>query len=296
MHKPARIILLLLVLAVSGELRGQDFIIRIYGDTLRGKVDESNDRFVYYRTPQTPKGERMVISKKEIRRIIYNAYAEKDLKPWKETEKLRRFEIGVDAGFTGLTGVQVLFDDDFSEYFEGMKNGVYFHGYALYNIDDNLGLGLAYSRVDFSNETEVRIVLDPNRSLTGPMTDDRGIEYIAATLHYRPLQMGWADRLSIIVGLGLLRFDSESTMIFPYRLEGSAIGAHVGAALEISLGGGFYLPIKAGIKGFSVYDLKVSTSPDMPQEISTFLNWTYNSQFGMDLSRFEIGTGIVFAF
>ncbi len=222
-------ILVLAVMSIGGPVSAQDYIIRIYGDTIHCKVDNSTDRFVYYRTPSTRRGQQEIISKKEIDEVVYNANPNpKDrLKAWKDTRKFNRFELGVDGGYSRVFKVENIFGSDFDEYYDKLANGTYVHGHLVFNFNENLGLGVAYSHSEYSNGVDVVLVMPGSGNLNGRLSDDRKIDYYAVNLSYRPLEFQSGNRVNITLGLGLLRFASSSELIYPYKLEARTLGAHL---------------------------------------------------------------------
>ena len=79
--------------AAASTVKSQDLIVRIYGDTLSGKVDKEDARFVYYRTIHTKKGETEIISLKEVAEIIYGGDVSASRKPKeKRLEKSKEVE------------------------------------------------------------------------------------------------------------------------------------------------------------------------------------------------------------
>lgn len=286
------------VMSISGSLSAQDYIIRIYGDTIHCKVDNSTDRFVYYRTSDTRRGQQEIMSKKEIDEIVYNVNPNprEQLKAWKDTRKFNRLELGADGGYSRVFNVENVFGTDFDEYYDKLANGTYFHGHLVFNFNENLGLGVAYSHSEYSNKVDVVLIMPGNITLTGLLSDDRTIDYYAANLSYRPMEFQSGNRINITLGLGLLRFVSSSQLVYPYRLEARTLGAHLAAAFELSLGGGFYLPLRVGVRGFSLYGIDLEASEDMPDDLRNDLQMIFGQESAINLSRVELGAGLTFTF
>lgn len=297
MNRFVSLILLLWIVLPSTSM-AQDYIIRIYGDTISAKVDRSTERFVYYRTPDTRRGEQEIISKKEVSEILYNADPDPNdnLKAWKETRKYSLFELGIDGGYSRLFNLENPFGTDFDEYYKELSNGTYVHGSVIYRVNEELGFGVSYAHSEYSNKVEVVLVNPGGARLSGMLSNDHVLDYYAATLSYIPVEFQSGNRVQVIAGVGVMRFVSSSRVVYPFRLEATSFGAHLGVSFELALGGGFYLPLRLTVRGFNVFDVSFKPGENMPDDVRSDLEVLYGPQTGINFGRADIGAGLIFAF
>lgn len=293
--------LLLIVSVISAEeAMSQDMIVRIYGDTIHGKIDREDERFVYYRTLKTKRGEEEIISRKEVSEILYGMDDQAKSVPPPKTEK--RFEViqaTIHAGYSRILNTDDLYGEDFQDLYDDMRGGVFIDGRLNVFFNDEIGLGFLYSRSNYDADSEAMVVatLPSGNMLTGELGHDRRVNYFALNLAYRVSKPLSNFNLQLDVGLGYLNFEDKGEFIGGYTLTSGALGMHLSGSFHLGLGEGFYLPAYISLKGFSLSQFDFEASAEMDPELAQGLEALYdNLEAGITMTRFEIGLGLGFSF
>lgn len=281
--------------------QGQDLIVRIYGDTIHCKVDQEDERFVYYRTESTSRGETEIISHKEIREILYDA--EKSVKRNIAARKFRKeyetFQISVQAGYSWILSADDLYGDDFESLYDEMREGAFIDVRANYFFNSEVGLGALYSSSRYQTNSTIPVLvnLPSGKDLAGGLRHNRSLNYYALNVAFRLDQNSSNMSFQIDVGLGVLSFEDRGEFIGAYRLNSNSIGGHFSASFSLGLGEGFYLPATVSIKGFRLSTFDLKPSDEMDPELAVGLQDLYdNLEGGINANRLQVGLGLGFAF
>jgi hypothetical protein len=283
---------------ISG--RGQDLIIRIYGDTIYSKIDQEDNRFIYYRTQSTNRGETEIISRKEVREIIYglDTSVERKIAPKKLAKDYEVFQLSVHAGYSRILNTDELYGEDFESVYDEMRGGVFLDVRANYFFNKDVGIGLLISNSLYQTDSRVPIfdTLPSGTIITGELSHDRTLNYYAFNLAFRIHQSSNVN-LQIDVGFGLLTFEDQGDLMGDYTLTSSSIGGHLSASFQLGLGEGFYLPAFISIKGFRLSSFQFEPSSEMNPELALGVKSLYNNlEGGINANRIEFGLGLGFAF
>ncbi|MGB6036503.1 MAG: hypothetical protein WBG42_09565, partial [Cryomorphaceae bacterium] len=249
---------------------GQDLIVRIYGDTIHCKIDEEDERFVYYRTKSSHRGESEIISRKEIRDILYGLETSENLKigPKRYRKEYETFQIAVQAGYSWILSEDDLYGDEFESVYDEMRGGAFIDVRANYFFNSEVGLGVIYSssRYQTNSSTPVLVNLPSGTDLVGELSHNRTLNYYAVNVAFRLDQSSSNMSFQIDVGLGVLSFEDRGDFIGTYRLNSNSIGGHFSASFNLGLGEGFYLPAIISIKGFRLGTFDFKPSNEMNPE------------------------------
>lgn len=280
--------------------QGQDLIVRIYGDTIHAQIDQEDERFIYYRTKSTHRSETEIISRKEVREIIYGIddSAKRKIAPRKVGKEFRTFQLSVRAGYSWILSGDDLYGDDFQMVYDEMRGGAFVDARLNYFITEDVGLGAVYSNSSYQTDSEVPILvsLPSGTDLTGEIAHSRTLRYYAFNLALIAHKSSNVN-VQIDLGFGLLAFEDNAEFIGAYTLSSSTLGGHVSASLQIGLGEGFYLPAMISVKGFRLNSFEFDPSPEMNPELAVGLQSIYNNlQGGINANRIQIGLGLGFAF
>jgi len=283
---------------ISG--KGQDLIIRIYGDTIYAKIDQEDERFIYYRTKDTNRSESEIIARKEVREIIYGAvgYDGKKIAAKKLGKDYETLQLSVRAGYSFILKTDDLYGDDFETVYDEMRGGVFLDARVNYFINRDIGLGVLYSSSRYQTNSSVPIIvsLPSGTDLTGELLHNRHLHYYAFNVAFR-IQQSSTMNFQIEVGLGLLTFEDQAKFIGDYKLTSSSVGGHLSASLHLELGEGFYLPAVISLKGFSLSTFDLEASANMNPELVLGLESLYNNlEGGITTNRVQLGLGLGFAF
>lgn len=285
---------LFICLLQSNKLRAQDAIVTIHGDTIFSKVLEKNDMFIYYYNPEKRKGERKVISRKEVAEIIPNFY-DVDENHFKYVQKssFDRFFISGKGGYSRLLAPTLSFEALEEEYNVGLLGGLWYSVEAGMMIRDNFGVSLVAARAQHSNE--VRII-DNVSGRQGILADDITIDYygVNAVMLFAQSQSG--SQFSIHLGFGVNRYQNDFELFFPFRLSGYALGVQATGAYEWSLGPGLRIPIYVGFRGFQIVNLDVQAMENTQDPFAEEIKQTIESGAPFDLRRIELGAGLIISF
>jgi hypothetical protein len=284
---------------VSG--KGQDLIIRIYGDTVHCKIDQEDERFIYYRTQSTNRGETEIISRKEVREITYglDTSAERKIAPKKIDKGYESFQLSIHAGYSWILNTDDLFGEDFESTYDELRGGVYFEVRANYFFTEEIGLGGLYSNSRYQNNSSVPILvnLPSGTELIGGLSHDRTLNYYAINLAYKLEQNSSNMSFQFDVGFGILAFEDRGDFIGNYTLTSTSLGGHFSASFKLGLGEGFYLPAIIAIKGFRLSSFEFAPSSEMNPELAIGLQSIYdNLEGGINANRIQFGLGLGFAF
>jgi hypothetical protein len=294
-----RILLLLfsvlLALLKPTEARAQDFIITIAGDTLKGKVQQTNDQFVFYRTSKTKRGESDVISRKEVREILYGAY-DVSARESNDLVKPRRddaFSVWGGGGFSRILESDADISDDFKDYYDRLKSGYWIGGGVNFFPANELGFGVLYSTASFSNSITVQ---QTTTGRVGTLADNITLQYIGANLALR-LQ-GAEDWYVIMlnVGPGLSLYRNDAQLFNGYLLQSNALGIHLNGEFGASLGQGMYIGLQLGFKGISHSDYTYTPAADMPADLVEELRSLLDASVPFNVFRMDVGVTFSISF
>lgn len=283
------------------DLFAQDLIIRIYGDSIHCKVDAEEERFIYYRTASTKRGETEIISRKEVKSIIYGfeSAAKAKIGERKVGKSYKSFEVAVQAGYSRILSTDDLYGEDFQNLYDEIRDGPYIDARANYFLNPDFGIGLVYSTSSYeSNETIlVEVTLPSGSILSGNISHDRTVSYYGFNLAYRP-EPGISNvGFQLEAGLGFLQFEDKGDFVGLYNLQSSGIGGHISGSLRLGLGEGFYLPLFLSLKGFNITSFDFTASTEMDPELASGLASLYNNlEGGITMSRLQVGLGLGFSF
>lgn len=300
---PLRLVgFLFFILVISCKVSlGQDLIIRIYGDSIRCKVDREEQRFIYFRTIETRRGETEIIARKEVSEVIYgfDVNSENTLGEVTPIKSFKTVQVSVHAGYSWIISTDDLYGDQFESVYSDLRQGIFIDARFDYFLNEELGLGIIYSSSSYDSEPIGVAVgnLPSGNTFSGELRHDRSIRYYGVNLAFRLMQSAANVSLQLGLGLGILKFDERGTFIWDYRLTSSSIGGHLSGSFQLGLGQGFYLPVFISLKGFnlSVFDFKPSS--EMNPEVALGLQNTYDDLIGgISMSRFQIGIGLGFSF
>jgi len=294
-----RFTLLLGIFVVFNSLSGnaQDLIVKLNGDSLHCKIDDANERFIYYITSKTKKGKRLVISRKEVVSVLYN-YEEADPKSIKSTEA-REYEVfqayGMAMGSRLIQYESVRFGDflDFDNYDDELRWGTSGLTFGMnYFVDAEYGFGLLYSKNTYENSLDVR---DLVTGVTGKLSDQIDLNYFGANLAYRLSGGQTGTFFQVNVGIGYCTYRNDASVIYRYDVSGGSIGLHLMGMANFSLGYGLYIPVQLGVKGFNISQLEVSFHEGTPDEVSIPITREIEAM-SFNVARLELSVGLMFAF
>lgn len=290
-----RFVLIILAVLICGSVNAQDIIVRITGDTLHVKVDSQNDTFVYYISPDSKRGEREVISRKEIAQILYNFEKPDGQLKRKANYKTRDYQvIQFYAQFTGYyLPDENIPKGNFKEYYEELQFGTGYKAGGNYFLSKQFGVGLTYSLSKFSNSIPVRDTLSGAR---GRLSDDVSINYFGASAEFR-FDLGESEtNFMLSVGAGMNLYHNDAKRIYGYILKAHSVGFHATASLNLSLGGGLYIPITFGYIGNTVGNISLEYADNMPDQLRESLQLSLNDVNSLSVGRLFAGLGLSFAF
>ena len=286
-------------LSIFGQ--GQDLIVRIYGDTLHCKIDQETERFVYYRTKSTNRGETEIISHKEIREILYGAETSNRAKitSKKYRKEYETYQVSVQAGYSWMVSFDDLYGDEFESVYDELREGAFIDARVNYFLNSEVALGLLYSssRYQTNSSTSVVVSLPSGTDLVGDLSHNRFLNYYALNVGFRLDQTSTNISFQIDLGLGVLSFEDRGEFIGTYRLSSNSIGGHFSASFNLGLGEGFYLPAVISVKGFRLATFDFEPSNEMNPELAAGLQGLYeNLEGGINANRLQVGLGLGFAF
>lgn len=291
-----------LVFVLTETSVAQDLIVRIYGDTIRGIVEKEDQRFVYYQTLKSKKGETELISLKEVSAIIYdadNAQGRK-LKESRNSSVRGAIQISMQTGFSLILGEDDLYGEDFELIYDELRFGPVLDARVNYFLREDLGLGIVYSTSQYESVTDVAasiLVLPDSVLYTGAIDHDRRMNYYGLNLAFKNENSNMNLNYQVDIGLGLITLEDNGTFIENYRLNSSGVGGHISGTVQLGLGQGFYLPLMASLKGFNLNEFTITPSAEMPSEIVPLLEEVYNSlDAGITAMRFQLSLGLGFSF
>lgn len=286
-------------LTLAGQ--GQDLLVRIYGDTIHCKIDKEDERFVYYRTKNSNRGETEIISRKEVREILYGWENSTNLKiaPKKIAKEYETIQVSVQAGYSLIMTIDDLYGDEFESVYEEVREGVFVDVRANYFLSKEVGLGMLYSVSQYNTNSSVPVLvnLPSGVDLVGDLSHDRELKYYALNLAYRLENNKSNMSFQFDLGFGLLAFEDEGEFIDSYQLSSGSLGGHFSAAFKLGLGEGFYLPALISLKGFRLTEFEFNPSAEMNSELALGLQGLYNNlEGGINANRIQFGLGLGFAF
>jgi hypothetical protein len=294
-------LLVFLSIVCVGQAQAQDAIIRIYGDTVFCKIDQEDSRFIYYRTAESHKGETEIISRKEIRTIIYglSEASISKIKPKKPEKAFETIQFSVHAGYSWILSADELYGEDFDDFYDDMRGGPFIDARLNYFLTQELGLGLLYSTSRYETDPIGIVVSNPTtgNSFNGELLHNRNINYYALNVGFRSVQASSNINLQLDIGLGILTFEDNGRFISDYRMTDTTLGGHLSGSFRLGLGQGFYLPAFISLKGFRLGNLDIEPSDEMEEEVEIALKSIFESQpRGLTMSRVQFGVGLGVSF
>ncbi len=293
-----RNLLLLLLLGISNHdiLRAQDLIIKITGDTLRCKVEQANDQFVYYRTASTKRGESDVISRKEVREIIYAAYSttSKERNALKREKSYETLAFWGGGGYSRVIEAEVDGPDGIKEYYNKLNNGYWYGGGFNYFVNAEIGFGAFYSTSEYSNTITVE---DTITGRIGPLTDYIRLQYVGLNFVVRMKQSqdNWLT-YQLNLGPGWSMYENDAALFYGYALRSNALGIHFNGELMASLGQGTYIALQMGIKGISHGEVAFTPADDMPADLSEQIQLLIDQSLPLNVFRLDLGLTFTISF
>ncbi len=275
-------------------LSAQDAIITIHGDTIFAKVLEKNGMFIYYYKAEKRKGDRKVISQKEVAEVIPNFYnVDENHFKYVQKSSFDCFFISGKGGYSRLLTPTLSFESLEEEYNGGLLSGLWYSIEVGMMIRDNFGVGLVAARAQHSNE--IRII-DNVSGRQGVLADDITVDYygVNAVMLFAQSQSG--SQFSIHLGFGVNRYHNDFELFFPFQLSGYALGVQVTGAYEWSLGPGLRIPLYAGFRGFQIVNLDVQATGSSQDPFVGEIRQTIESGAPFDLRRIELGAGLIISF
>lgn len=272
--------------------KAQDLLITITGDTIRCRVEQSNEQFVYYRTLKTRRGEQDVISRKEVREVVYAAYEAGVKERNALADRGRKFS----PGLWGGGGWSVLVDngqepgENLEAYYRQLRSGYWVGGGAYFMLSQELGLGGIYSISRFANSIGVQLSNQQNVVIrTGILSDDIRIQYIGAGLVLRlGADTDWY-RLQLNIGPGLNLYRNDARFFFDYALRSTGVGGHMSLEGLLNLGQGMSLGVHAGFKGIQNTSLKAEYTDGIPDDVFELLKLLNENQRPLNVLRLDVG-------
>ena len=290
-----RFVLIILAVLIYGAVSAQDLIVRITGDSLHVKVDSQNDTFVYYIAHNSKRGEREVISRKEISQILYNYESPDGQLRRKANFKTRDYKfVHFYAQFSGYyLPNEDIPDDNFKEYYTELQFGSGYSAGANYFLTERIGVGLAYSFSQYGNAVAVT---HPPTGAQGTLSDNLKINYYGTNVVFR-FDLGESETNFILsIGAGINQYRNDAKIIYSYNIKAHSIGFHASAAFNLSLGGGLAIPITLGYIGNTVGNFSLEMDDNMPDDFKGSLEQSLSDGNSLSVARLFAGVGLSFAF
>lgn len=273
----------------------QDLILTIQGDSIFCKIDRTDDRFVYYRTAKTKRTGYELISKREVKELIYDAANTTgiDIEPAREKRGYEMFQLWGAGGYARLFNEPVYLSEEFDEYYNKLKSSIFYTGGINVFLNESIGVGAFFSASNFSNSVDV---INTTTMVAGKLADDISLQYFGLNMAVRmaPDDLGLVFQINF--GLGQSRYVNDASIIYPFRVAGNGVGGHLMGEVQIRLGKGVYLPVHVRLLGFNINTLDFTPGEDMPlaeqEEIRNFVL----ASAPVNISRFEIGAGLTISF
>ncbi len=276
-------------------VQAQDLIITIAGDTLKGKIQQTNDHFVFYRTQKTKRAEVEVISRKEVRETIYGAYdvTFRESNNFVRAKRDGAFSVWGGGGFSRILESDIEVVDDFNDYYNRLKSGYWIGGGVSFFPSNELGFGALYSTANFSNSVEVQQLTSGR---VGTLADNINLQYFGANLALR-LQ-GDEDWYVIMlnVGPGLSMYRNDAALFFGYLIQSNALGIHFNGEFGALLGQGMYVGAQIGFKGISHSTYTFTPAADMPADFEKGLRGEVEDSLPFSVFRLDIGVTFTISF
>lgn len=290
-----RLIFLSVICLITLPVFGQDIIVRITGDTLHVKIESTSSTFVYYKSVETKGSSTDVISRKEIAEILYG-FEEPDPRLRKITNRaLRGYDV-IQAWAT-LTGQYLPAEESESqvlkEYYDELQWGLGFQAGVNYFFRQEVGVGLFYANTRFKNSIPLNIFIP---GVAGNISDDLRLQYIGAGIVMRFGLANSSTNFSLSAGAGINYYFNHAEFLYAYTLEGNDAGFHVDSSMNLSLGGGLFLPVKLSYIGNYVGDLHFKPDASMPDALKNEFEDLVNNSADFSVTRFSLCVGLMFSF
>ena len=294
-----RLIFFLLLFMSGLIVSGQDVIVRITGDSLHVDVESSNDSFVYFRSPQSKRGEIEVMSRKEIAQILYD-FEEPSNQLLKVTKREKRDYDFIEAWFIyGLSFMpnSDIPDGDFEEYFQKLQWGRGFNAGANFFFNQKIGINAVYSTSKFDNSVPVSLSSAGVGTVAyGNLSDNINLRYIGGGLTLRYELVEDLSNFEFQIGAGVNYYSNQAELVYGFDLDARGVGFHASTAANLGIGGGLSIVICLSYNGGSVDNISFKPDADMPQELSQELNGFYSEAGKFTVNRFALRAGLLFAF
>jgi hypothetical protein len=295
-----RILVIFSFLLTSIFTYGQDLIIRITGDTIHCKIDKADDSFVHYRTLKTRKGQVDLISTKEVLRLVYGAgMSSKPIPDRPASKKDTPFiKLFGGLGFSRLLSNEEIEDPLLDDYDSDLRWGLSIEAGLAFTINAEWSIGFLYSNSTYENDlgTLNFIPAGGGPVIVGQLSDDISIQYFASNAIYRIDKQQSGNAFELSFGIGYTSFTNSSEFIYPINFQANGVGIHASGAFELSLGQGFYIPLRASFKGFSVGNIDVAFPTDSPTDFQNDIRAILNTNPNFDVARIEITAGLSLSF
>jgi hypothetical protein len=280
---------------VISSAKAQDLIVTIQSDSIFCKIDRTDDRFVYYRNAKTKRTDYELISKREVKELVYDVgtIAGESIEPMREKRGYEMFQFWGGGGFSRVFSGNGEVSEEFEEYYDKLRSGFFYTGGFNIFLNESIGLGGFFSASNYSNSVDV---INTTTMVTGQLSDDISLRYIGLNLAIRVIPENLDMTFQFNLGLGQSRYVNEAAVIYPFRIEGNAVGGHASAELQLKLGQGIYLPIYLRLLGFNINEIEFTPGQDMPPADEEEIRTIVLSSVPVNISRFQIGAGLCFSF
>lgn len=305
----------LLMFFSFSQLMAQDLIVTINKDSLNVKIDKETDQFVYYIIPKQGNNS-LVMSKKQISDVVYGFYsgssnsigagaAGDSDKPYTSggaqgEKQIEHFQL---SGSIGYARMLVLVDEDnqlIKDYYNKLYNGFDYSFQFNYMFKEKIGVGLLFETARFENSIDASYTnpnAPPNTSpVFGKVSDDITLKHFGANFIFRLPFRRSASALQFDAGVGYSTYKNIAEIVYGYELRGETLGLSAGAAYQLNLGGGLYIPFRVGIKTAVFTNIDLETAGDMPDELAFDLNRQLEESVGISGERFSLSIGLLYAF
>lgn len=236
-----KIIAFMLLLGCSVHLFSKDLIVTQAGDSLKCKISNSEDGYVYF--THIVKGQ---VKDDKLKREDIK-YLERDFYKTVKLTKVQidsiyrpsRWRVGLSCGYSRWLAKNTDgASDALSSYEDGLKNGVGYSADVAYYFNKSWGVGIKYHGFNSSNSmNDYSITSTDGTTYTGEISDKEWIQYVGPYASYRYIfpdnkKAAWYINL----GLGYAFYhDKGVTPVENLTITGHSFGVFSNIGYEYSL-------------------------------------------------------------
>ena len=235
------VIPLLVLVASSNLLMGQDLIVTANGDSLNCKITKIKDDFTYFTFKYEGEVRNTLLAKDQIKDLKKGFYELADVLP-EQVRKYQgdydKFRIAASGGWSYRTArISGDVPPAFQDYIKKLKSGYHFGGDATYFTSEHIGVGLKYSLYRAKSTVSYLYVADSltGRVAPGNLAEDITIQYFAPAVYARFNSKNKKSQVIMDLSMGYMGYKDAVSNLTKLTIRGGTVGLSWGVGADFAI-------------------------------------------------------------